>query len=106
MSEFFLTVLVGVVAGGIDILPMIKMRLDKHAIASAFVFYFIIPFIIFNTDLLSMPWWLKGGVITFALSIPVLIIVSKSDKKSVLPIAITSVVLGTLIGVMGYFFVK
>jgi hypothetical protein len=103
MKTIFFTALIGMIAGIIDILPMIKMKLDKYAIASAFIFYFIMPFIIFNTDLFKMAWWLKGGVITLALAAPIVIIVAKEDKKSILPMVVMSIVLGTLIGVAGHF---
>lgn len=82
---------------------MVKMKLDKYAISSAFIFYFIMPFIIFNTDLFGMVWWLKGGVIALALAIPIIIIVSREDKKSIPPMVVMSIVLGTLIGIAGYF---
>jgi hypothetical protein len=103
MREILLTALIGVVAGVIDILPMIKMKLNKYAISSAFIFYFILPFIILNTDLFRMAWWLKGGVIAPILAIPVIIVVAKEDQKSILPMAVTSIVLGTLIGIAGYY---
>ena len=103
MKNILLTLLIGCIAGIIDILPMIKMKLDKYAISSAFVFYFIMPFIIYNLKILENLWWLKGGLITFLLAIPTIIIVIKADKKSGLPIAIMSIVLGTAIGVAGHY---
>ena len=103
MKEFLLTLLIGILAGIIDVLPMIKMKLDKYSISSAFVHYLIAPFIIFNTELFGMPWWLEGGVITLLLAIPVMILVAKEDKKSVVPMSIMSVVLGMLMGVAGHF---
>ena len=48
MMEILLTCIIGIVVGAIDVLPMIKMRLDKYSIISAYVFYFILPFVIFN----------------------------------------------------------
>lgn len=102
MITILLTALIGIIAGVIDILPMIKMKLDKYAIFSAFIFYFIMPFIIFNTELFGMVWWLKGGVITLALAIPVIIIVSREDKKSIPPMVVMSIVLGTLMGIAGH----
>ncbi len=102
MKTILLTALIGIIAGVIDILPMIKMKLDKYAIFSAFIFYFIMPFIIFNTELFGMVWWLKGGVITLALAIPVIIIVSREDKKSIPPMVVMSIVLGTLMGIAGH----
>lgn len=103
MKDFLLTLLIGVVAGVIDVLPMMKMRLDNYSKASAFVHYLLAPFIIFNTVLFGMAWWLKGGVLNLLLAIPVIILTAKDDKKSVLPMAITSIVLGTAIGIVGHF---
>ena len=103
MKNIMLTVLIGCIAGIIDILPMLKMKLDKYAILSAFSFYFIMPFIIFNIKFLENIWWLKGGFITFVLSIPTIIIISKMDKKSILPIASMAIILGSIIGIVGHY---
>jgi hypothetical protein len=106
MDKFFLTLLTGLIFGTIDILPMLKMKLDKHSIISAFVFYLIVPFIIYNINLFGMAWWLKGGVITLLLASPVIIIVAKDGIKNAVPIIIMSIVLGTLISVVGKFLIK
>ena len=103
MKTFLLTLLVGVIFGTIDILPMLKMKLDKFSIVSAFVFYLIVPFIVYNTNLFGMPWWLNGSVITLLLALPIMIMVAKDGMKAVAPIATMSIVLGTLIGVVGRF---
>lgn len=103
MRELLLTLLIGIVIGVIDISPMIKMKLDRYAISSAFTFYFVMPFIIFNLDILNNLWWLKGGFVTFILSIPTLILISKADKKGLIPILIMAIVLGTIIGITGHF---
>ena len=103
MKLFLLTLLTGAVFGTIDILPMLKMKLDKHAIISAFVFYLVMPFIIYNTDLFEMAWWLKGAVITLLLALPVIVLVAKEGMKGTIPIIAMSIVLGTLIGVVGKF---
>lgn len=89
--------------GAIDILPMIKMKLDRHSIASAFVFYFILPFVILDIDLFGLAWWLKGGVTGLAMALPIIIMVAEEDKKSAPPMLIMSAVLGTLIGIAGHF---
>ena len=103
MKETLLTLLIGFVVGIIDILPMIKMKLDKYAISSAFTFYLIMPFIIFNSYLLANIWWLKGGIIAFVLSIPTIIIISKAEKKSIFPVGIMAIILGTIIGIAGHY---
>jgi len=103
IETILLTLLIGIIAGTIDVLPMLKMKLDKHASLSAFTFYLIMPFIIFNLTLLENVWWIKGGIISLALSLPIIILVAKENKMGALPIAIMAVVLGTLIGIAGHF---
>lgn len=103
MRNIILTILIGFCAGVIDILPMLRMKQNKNSIASAFVFYFFMPFIIYSTNLFEMAWWLEGAVITFAMALPILLIVEKTEKRAILPITITSIMLGTLIGLAGHF---
>ncbi len=101
MKIFLLTLGTGIVFGLIDILPMLKMKLDKFSILSAFVFYLIVPFIVYNTNLFGMPWWLKGSVITLLLSLPVMIMVMKDGIQPAIPIFFMSIVLGALVGIVG-----
>lgn len=103
MKELLLTLLTGIVFGIIDILPMLKMKLDKHAIISAFSFYLIVPFIIYNTNLFGMPWWLRGSVVTLMLAIPTLVLIAKEEIKTTIPVASMAIVLGALIGLVGHF---
>ena len=103
MEKILLTLLIGIIAGLIDIAPMIKMKIDKYATLSAFIFYFTMPFIIFNLNFLNNIWWLKGGIICLVLELPILILVAKEDKKGVIPIAIMSIVLGIMIGVAEHY---
>lgn len=105
MKTFFLPLLVGVVAGTIDILPMIRMKLDKFSILSAFVFYLIAPFIIYNTQLFGLPWWAKGSVITLMLALPMIIMVAKDGPKAAAPMVVMSIILGLAIGAAGHLLV-
>ena len=106
MKTFLLTLLTGIVCGTIDILPMLKMKLDRYAIISAFVFYLVVPFFVYNTNLFGMPWWLKGAVITLLLALPVIILVSMNGIQASIPIAAMSIVLGTVISLVGHFLFK
>lgn len=105
MREFFLTLLIGIAAGILDVLPMIKMKLDKYSIASAFVFYLILPFVIFNLNLYGIVWWMKGGMIGSGLALPVIILVAREDKKSIVPMVVMSIILGTVISTSGYYLI-
>lgn len=101
--NFLLTLLIGIVAGVIDILPMIKMKVDRYSILSAFVYYLIVPFIIFGIDWFGGIWWLRGGVVSILMAIPVIILVAKEDKKSPIAMTVMSIVLGSIIGIVGHF---
>lgn len=103
MRDFLITCVIGIAVGAVDVLPMIKMKLDRYSISSAFVFYFILPFIILNVDLFGMVWWLKGGITGFLLALPTIIMVARDDKKSIPPMLVMSAVLGTVIGIAGHF---
>lgn len=103
MDTLLLSVLIGVVAGIVDVVPMIVQKLDKRANISAFLQYFFASIIIVNIDLPHIAWWLEGGLISVSLALPIVFLVSKEDKKA-LPIILTmAAILGTLIGIAGHF---
>jgi hypothetical protein len=104
MTNFLIAVLIGVVAGLIDVIPMIIMKLDRVANISAFVHYFvlglIIPFVSWGIE----PW-IKGIVIALLTAIPIMIIVYPKDKKAIIPMIIFSLILGAGIGIAGAKFI-
>ena len=101
--NLLITLFIGIIAGVIDVLPMIKMKVDKYSCISAFVYYVIAPFIIFGINWFGNLWWLRGGVVAILMAIPVIILVAKEDKKSPVAMTIMSIVLGSIIGVVGHF---
>jgi hypothetical protein len=103
MRIWFVSVGIALVFGIIDILPMMIQKLEKKAVLSAFLQYFFVSIVIVNIDLPGIAWWLEGGLVSFALSLPVILIVSGSDRKAVPVIASMSLVLGTLIAVAAHF---
>lgn len=102
MRTLFISMAIGLAAGLVDIAPMVLQKMDRKAIASAFLQYFFVSIIIVNIDLPGIVWWLEGGLIALCLSIPVLIIVSGNDKKALPIIASMSIILGTLISFAGH----
>jgi len=105
MNTLLLSAIIGIVAGMIDIIPMVIQKLDKRATISAFLQYFFVSIIIVNIDLPHIVWWLQGGLISVALSLPVVVIVSTQDKKAVPIILTMAAILGTLIGIAGHYLV-
>jgi hypothetical protein len=106
MRVLWISMVIGFVAGIIDIIPMLLQKLDKKATISAFIQYFFVSIVIVNINLPGIFWWLQGGIISLALALPVLIIVSGNDKKAIPIIASMSVILGSLIGVAGHYLAK
>ncbi len=103
MRSLFLSFGIGIVAGVLDIVPMIAKRLNSKAVLSAFLQYVFVGVVICNIDLPGIVWWLEGGLTSLALSVPILVIVSDSDRKSVPIIAVNAILLGTLISVAAFF---
>ncbi len=98
MSKLLITLIIGTVAGVIDVIPMIMQKLDKFANWSAFVHWIVLTLII---SYLDVPWagWLKGLVFAELSALPIMILVAKDDPKSAIPIAIMSAILGILVGI-------
>ncbi len=103
MNIILLSIVIGIAAGLIDILPMILQKMDRRAIISAFLQYFFVSIVIVNINLPGIAWWLQGGLISLALALPIIIIVTEKDQKAVPIIAGMAVVLGTLIGIAGHY---
>jgi len=104
MNEILIALLIGIVAGIIDIIPMIIQKMDKYANLSAFTHWIvlglIIPFVSWN-----IAPWLKGLIIAEISVIPILLIVAPNDKKAIIPISIMSAILGIGVGLAGAYFI-
>ena len=90
-------ILCGVIAGIIDVIPMIIQGLTWDANISAFLMWIMIGFFISTTSL-EINQILKGTIIAFLVLIPALILIAWADPFSILPIVIMTVILGSLLG--------
>ena len=97
MNDVFVAFGIGVIAGIIDIVPMIIQKLEKSATISAFVHWVVLGLIIPYVDWDMLPW-LKGSIIALLTAIPIMIIVYPQDKKAIIPITIFSIILGAGVG--------
>ena len=104
MNDFLIAAIIGLIAGLIDIIPMLIKKLDRGATISAFIHYFIlgviIPFVSWG-----IPPYMKGIVISLLSAIPIMIIVYPKDKKAIIPMIIFSLGLGAGIGIAGANFI-
>lgn len=103
--ELVFTILVGVVIGAVDALPMFLKKMDKANCWSAFVQYVVVTFIIFNTTLpqLNVNDFLTGPIISFLMVLPMVVMIAKTEKRAVPIVLVNAVVLGLIIAVIKYF---
>ena len=104
MNDILTAIIIGLVAGLIDVTPMIIMKLEKVANISAFVHYFVLGLIIPFVSWDIAPW-LKGTIISFLTALPVMIIVYSKDKKAIIPMIVFALILGAGIGLAGARFI-
>jgi hypothetical protein len=97
MKTFVFALLTGIVAGGIDILPMVLKKMDRFSILSAFVHWVVIGIIVPYVNWNMHPC-VKGLLIAVMLALPIMLIVAKEDVNAVIPILISSIILGTILG--------
>ncbi len=98
MKELWIALGLGVGAGILDIIPMIIQKLDKYSIISAFFQWIVLGIIIKYSSVLGLKGWANGAVVAVIAAIPIVILVSKSEPKSVGIILGTSLVLGAVVG--------
>ena len=104
MNDILIALLIGIIAGIIDVIPMLIQKMEKAANLSAFshwvVLGLIIPFVSWN-----IAPWLKGLIIAELSAIPILFMVAPKDKKAILPITVMSAILGIVVAIAGKAFI-
>jgi hypothetical protein len=99
MQKLFSAIAIGVLAGVIDVIPMIVQKIDKTSCLSAFVHWVVLGVVISYISA-PMPDWAKGGIVGFFSALSIVILVAQADPKSIPPILITSIVLGGVVGIL------
>jgi hypothetical protein len=102
MKKFVYALLLGIIAGIIDVVPMILQDLDWYANSSAFVEWIVIGIIISYIQIPPLKSWLKGFIIAEVCVLPIVIIVAQDGILEVMPIIIMSAILGSLIGFISH----
>ncbi|MBU1922352.1 hypothetical protein KKD84_03975 [Patescibacteria group bacterium] len=97
MKKVYLGILLGVVAGIIDVIPMIIQKLSWAANISAFIFWVVVGFFIACVDI-KLKGVLKGVIISIILLIPLVPIIGWQDPVVLVPIIIMNLILGSALG--------
>ena len=98
MRKTIMGVGLGAIAGIIDVIPMIIMKLTWDANISAFLMWVIIGFFISAIDL-KINAVFKGILVSYLVLLPAAILIGWGDPKSLMPIIVMTTVLGALLGI-------
>ncbi len=98
MGRIHLGVLLGAIAGIIDVIPMLLQNLTWDANISAFSFWIVAGFFIAVSDI-KLKGALKGVFVSLILLIPLAIIIGWKEPTSLIPVLVLNLVLGSLLGI-------
>jgi hypothetical protein len=99
MVKLLLSLIVGIGAGVIDLVPMLLRGAARNEAISAFV-HWIAAGVLIAYSVMPVPSVLKGMIVTLVLTAPVLVRTAYERPASLVPIALMSVMLGGSMGVM------
>jgi hypothetical protein len=97
MKKILIGTIVGTVAGIVDVVPMILMKLTWDANLSAFSMWVIIGVLISATSL-NLPGMVKGVVLSLMVLCPSAILIGWKEPTSLMPILVMTVILGGISG--------
>jgi hypothetical protein len=97
MNGILISLLIGFAAALIDITPMIIKKLDRFSIVSAFSAWVILGVFIPRIHFVSIVWF-NGMIVSLLFNFPTMCLIYKSEKKSIIPVFITTIVLGCAVG--------
>jgi len=90
-------ILFGIIAGIVDVIPMILQKLTWDANLSAFSLWIISGYLIANTNI-KLNSSLKGVFISFLILIPSAILIGWKEPFTLIPIFIMTSILGAMLG--------
>ena len=98
-KKILMSLIIGVCAGIIDVIPGIIEGVDIRVTLAGFTFWVTTGFIVAHVSL-PIKNWLKGVTVASLLAIPGTILISKVDPNSVVPMIILTIFLGALVGLL------
>ena len=102
MNPILTGILLGIVAGIIDVIPMIIKKLTWDANISAFTMWIVVGFFISAIDINIQPI-VEGTLIALLTLMPCAILIGWKEPISLIPIAVMTTILG---GLLGFFIQK
>jgi len=96
-KKYIIGIIFGIIAGIIDVTPMIIQNLTWDANISAFIMWIVVGFLIASTDFKIKPVF-KGIFTAFLVLSPSIFLIAWEDVKVLIPISIMTIILGALLG--------
>lgn len=87
----------GVIAGVIDVIPMVLQKLSWDAILSAFTMWVVVGFLVSVAEV-RVNSVLKGILIAFLVLLPNAFLIGAREPVSLIPIAVMTLILGSGVG--------
>jgi len=92
-----LGILLGIIIGIIDVIPMIFQNMSWSANLSAFFHWVILGYLISITNL-KLKGWVKGLFLSILTIIPITFLVWWNDHSAIIPMSISTIIFGSLLG--------
>ena len=99
MNVFIKALLMGTAAGILDVIPMVFVGTSWQASLSAFLHWLAMGVVITYARM-PLAGWFSGILLAVLTGIPMAILASETDPTAFVPILISSVVLGGLLGLI------
>lgn len=97
MNYFAISILIGLAAGTIDVIPMIIKKLDILFILSAFTMWIVVGIFVSKIQIVDIAA-LNGILVALLIFLPLSFLIYKLDKSAFMQVRISTVVLGGLLG--------
>ncbi len=89
--------LLGIIAGVLDMIPMIIQKLTWDANLSAFFLWIVVGFMT-ATSSLKLTGFIKGIIIALLCLLPSIFIIGWNNPMNLIPVLIMTIILGALLG--------
>lgn len=103
MKKIKIGILLGIIAGILDIIPMILQNLTWDANISAFTMWIVVGFLISTIDL-KINSIIKGILIAFMVLLPTAVLIGWNEPIALIPITLMTTILGGLLGYLNHRF--
>jgi hypothetical protein len=105
MKNYFISLAIGLIAGIMDITPMIIKKMDKLFIISAFFVWIVLGLFIPKINFVSISF-LNGIIVSILFVLPVAFLIYKLDPSGLPIVIVTTIILGCAVGFFSKLFIK